>query len=84
MGTLSLPNVRQLLCNQNGNQVWQHYSQGGVLEDVQLLHREPFVVTSSGINYLLTSNENLDIFNQYEYILLVTKSQRATIWKQEL
>ena len=77
MGTLSLPNVRQLLYNQNGNQVWQHYSQGGVLEDVQLLHREPFVVTSSGINYLLTSNENLDIFNQYKYILLVTKKPKS-------
>lgn len=76
MGTLSLPNIRKLIYNQNGNQIWQHYSQGVVLEDVQLLHREPFVITSNGINYLLTSNENLDISNQYEYVLLVTKQPK--------
>ena len=76
METLSLPNVRKLIYNQNGNQIWQHYFQGVVLEDVQLLHREPFVITSNGINYLLTSNENLDISNQYEYVLLVTKQPK--------
>ena len=76
MGTLSLPNVRKLIYNQNGNQIWQHYSQGVVLEEVELLHREPFVITSNGINYLLTSNENLDISNQYEYVLLVAKQPK--------
>jgi superfamily II DNA or RNA helicase len=76
MITINLPNVRRLLDNQNGNQIWQHYSQGVLLEDVRLLSREPFVITSGGIKCLLTSNENLDIPNEYEYVLLVTKQPK--------
>lgn len=73
MGTINFPSVRRLLENQNGNQIWQHYSQGVLLENVRLLTREPFVITSGGINYLLTSNENFHVPNEYEHALLVTK-----------
>lgn len=76
MGTINLPSVRRLFDSQNGNQIWQHYSQGLLLENVRLLKREPFVITFGGVNYLLTSNESLDIPDEYEYALLVTKQPR--------
>lgn len=76
MATINLPSVRRLLDNQSGNQIWQYYSQGELLCNVRLLSREPFVITSGGINYLLTSNENFDIPNEYEYVLLVTKQPK--------
>lgn len=76
MGSIYLPDVRKHIENQNENLIIQHYAQGLFLDNVNLLSREPFVVTSNEINYLLTSNENFDIPNEYEYALLVTKQPK--------
>ena len=76
MGSIYLPDVRKHIENQNENLIIQHYAQGLFLDNVNLLSREPFVVTSNEINYLLTSNENFDIPNEYEYALLVTKKKK--------
>lgn len=76
MGSINLPNVRRLIDNQNGNVILQHYDKGLFLDNVRLLSREPFVITSGEINYLLTSDENYDIPNEYEYALLVTKQPK--------
>ncbi|KAA6328674.1 hypothetical protein EZS27_022456 [termite gut metagenome] len=76
MGTINLPDVRKLIYAQNGNHIWQHFIQGATLDNVQLLSREPFIVSFGAINYLLTSNENLEYFDEFSHVLLVSKQPK--------
>lgn len=72
---LTLPRILRLVDEINSNQIWQLLGEETTIDNVQILSTEPFVIESVGVNYLLTSDKDIQD-NTVDYILLTSKIPR--------
>jgi superfamily II DNA or RNA helicase len=70
---LNLPKVLNLIFEADENQIWQYFGEQQTLNNFQFLGTDPFVIESSGINYLLTSEKNGGNDDAFDYVLLTNK-----------
>jgi superfamily II DNA or RNA helicase len=73
MNSIELPEVKKLISIQDGNNIWQFYKKETKIEEYHIVSNNPFVISSNGINYLLTSDSNFFIPEEYQYVLLTSK-----------
>jgi superfamily II DNA or RNA helicase len=73
MATIKLPNIQQLISNQDGNYIWQFYKKSQIIEQYQVISNNPLVIASNSVEYLLTSNQNEIIPEDYQYVLYTSK-----------
>jgi superfamily II DNA or RNA helicase len=71
--SLILPKISNLIFEQNGNEIWQYFGREFVLNDIQLISTNPFVIESAGSNYFLTSDKSDVNIEANEYVLLTAK-----------
>lgn len=71
--TLILPRVLKLVAEINTNEIWQFYGEEITIDNIQIVSTDPFIIESSGINYLLTSNKDYQDVGTNDYILLTSK-----------
>lgn len=67
-----LPRIANLLYTDNGNEIWRYFDKELVLNDSQIESVNPFVISSDGVKYLLTSDSTI-IDDNIEHILLTSK-----------
>jgi len=73
MNNIKLPEVQKLISIQDGNPIWQFYKKEIEIKQYQIMGYNPFVISSNGINYLLTSDDNISMLEKYQYVLLTPK-----------
>jgi len=71
--TLILPKLLKLIFENNKNEIWQYYGEENMLNQIQIVSVNPFVIENNGINYLLTSNKEDNNVDPYDYVLLTSK-----------
>jgi superfamily II DNA or RNA helicase len=71
--TLKIPRVANLLYEKGNNEIWQYFSKGATLENVQVVSINPFVIKAGGIIYLLTSDKDFLGNAENEYIILTSR-----------
>lgn len=72
---LTLPQILQLVDEISSNQIWQLLGEQTIIDNVQIISVDPFVIQSEGVNYLLTSDKNHQDIT-IDYILLTSKIPR--------
>ncbi len=70
---LNIPRVSKLIFENNKNQIWQYFGEENMLNQIQVISVNPFVIENNGINYLLTSNKVDNNLGAYDYVLLTSK-----------
>lgn len=70
---LTLPKVAKLLYEENGNEIWQYFSEEFSLVNETISSTDPFIVSCNGINYLFTSNKEDENIAANDYVVLTTK-----------
>lgn len=77
---LTFPKISRLIYENNGNEIWQYFGEESTIRDFEIVSTDPFVIESAGINYLLTSDKNVEVNNANDYILLTSrKPSRADL-----
>lgn len=71
--SLPLPKIAKLLLDVNGNEIWQYFDVGPVLNNAQTVSVNPFVVESEGTKYLLTRDKDYSDDEGYQYVILTSK-----------
>jgi superfamily II DNA or RNA helicase len=70
---INLPIISKLIFEVNGNEVWQCFGGEQVLNNIQFVSTNPFVIEINGINYLLTSKKDDNNVAAHDYVLLTSK-----------
>lgn len=70
---LNLPRISRLIFEGNRNEIWQCFGEEQTLNNIQILSINPFVIESTGVNYLLTSDKDDNNVGAYDYVLLASK-----------
>jgi superfamily II DNA or RNA helicase len=70
---LTLPKIIKLVDLINTNEILQYYGSEITIDNIQIISTDPFIIKSSGIDYLLTSDKTFQGEGEYDNILLVTK-----------
>jgi superfamily II DNA or RNA helicase len=70
---LDLPKVLKLVFENRGNEIWQYFGCEFSLDNIQIISINPFIIESSGNNYLLTSNADDDNIDGSDYVILTSK-----------
>lgn len=70
---LVLPRILKLVFESNTNEVWQYFGEGITIPNFQITSTNQFVIESSGVNYLLTSDKNFQDNGANDYVLLTSK-----------
>jgi superfamily II DNA or RNA helicase len=70
---LILPRILKLVSEANKNEVWQYFGEGTIIENIHIISKNPFIIESSGINYLLTSDKYYQGEGDDNYILLTSR-----------
>lgn len=77
---LNFPVISQLVFEKNKNEVWQNFGQAPEIDNCKIITTNPFIIESSGIKYLLTSDKNYIDNGQFDYILLVSRKPTKSLF----
>lgn len=70
---LAFPRILNLIFESNTNEVWQYFGEGITVDNFQMVSTNPFIIESSGVNYLLTSDKNYQDNGINDYVLLTSR-----------
>jgi len=78
---LVLSNVSKLIFEDNGNEIWQHFGNASILDNIQITSTAPFIIECAGVNFILTSDKADDNVGANEYALLTSKKPTRADFK---
>ncbi|MEI6348875.1 MAG: DEAD/DEAH box helicase family protein [Bacteroidota bacterium] len=70
---LKLPKISKLIFENNGNEIWQCFGGEQILNEIQFLTLNPFVIECNSVKYLLTSDKDDSNVEIYDSVLLTSK-----------
>ena len=80
--TMYLPKVLRLFegGSSQSNQIWQYFDEEKTISNIEVINTNPFIILSSDVRYLLTSNKEYTDEDDNEYVLLTKrKPSRADL-----
>lgn len=70
---LIFPKILKLVFESNSNEVWQYFGEEFTINNFQIVSTNPFVIESSGVNYLLTSDKKYQENGVNDHVLLTSR-----------
>ncbi len=67
------PKIVKLVFESNTNEIWQYFGEKFTLYNPEIVSINPFIIKSEEISYLLTSDKNMEVTADNDYVLLTSK-----------